>query len=312
MQVAYLGNFEPVRDQILQMVARSAGAIQRRRSDGTYASCGVTFLSKKYALTAAHCTAGVPMDSLAINVIQSELSSGTTDFAIWLSSQLSGNWPLFSDLDLSGTQLIQTGSYACKVVKRCAGVLGEGCPAGLDVNIDMALLECPGRTGSANEAYHSPVAMTDPIASDPLDVVWYHEYLNANTTTPTNQYYAHYTALGDPADNYHYTKIHQLLPWLSRSFTNGTLYRVMHILQSSDGSNISVTTNAPACHGMSGSGVYSSGTTWLLGPATNGSPSLVGRLCDDMNAVSQSSVHMAFSHPAAARVFESPIVVADR
>ena len=260
-------------------------------------SCGATFVSPHYAITAAHCVdrygSGGPLIAPMEDTI--ELRQYDTRSLDWFkaieTSVVDGNWPNWS----RGTTLTTDDGYFvdydtnCYVKLRCgAGYQPTAnCPAG--VTGDIALVYCPDRSASSTWV---PVSPTSAAVNDQLEVLWVHELLFLPTGDPGDERFDHYgNIIPDPAaglntteNNWHYRTGHQLLPFRSASWQDFTPYKVV------GHSGTRTWTDAFGCHGTSGSGVFPVGTTLLLGPViTPGNAFFVdgqNLMCADMDHVS--------------------------
>lgn len=275
--------------------AKSTGALEvpLRKPDGTIATitshqppfnfpvllqmrgtCGVTFISPHYAITAAHCVDGTNVPDPANNTLavnQYDVSTANLS-SIYLASQVNGLWPDYQPA--AGTMnsvpgYVQT-SYSCKVVSRCSYTT-YNCTTGGDV----AMLYCGNRPSGASWL---PVATTEQSLGD-VEMYWFHELLATfpiqpviSGTTSDFDRWNHYGALGTNSNaltnqmaNWHYVaaRTNGLLPLKSIPFSNGVQHRRINNFGGTD---------LFGCHGTSGSGVLQRGSTGeleLLGPAAN-------------------------------------------
>lgn len=200
--------------------ARSTGAMRVTTPLQVSGSCGVTFVSQHYAITAAHCAsklydrklpdggvervpgfaAGTPtQDSQGRPTI--DISSATpvvveqfdTRFLNWRSiidqSIISGTWPNWQQLRrLTTSDGYNMTATTCFVARRCSvdeGFGNDNCPAAvrsLADSVDLALVYCPYRTATAR----APVATTallDPNQPyENAEIWWFHEIVNLQTT----------------------------------------------------------------------------------------------------------------------------------
>ena len=298
LQLQYLGSlYWP---QFVNLVtthpiqAASTGAIRfTANSDQDRGNCGATFISKHYAVTAAHCVAKNDITlSQTMSVMQYD-TTGLDTTAVFNQSLIAGAaWPNYSH----ATTLTAANGYRvtqmndCVVKRRCDSSTQFGrdnCP--FSATVDIALIQCPSRS---NTSYVS-VAATD-VGNEQVEVWWFHE-VDYLATTPTDAVigpsdnWAHYGHRPSMAGNYHYFGgDQQLLPLLTTTWPDLTPY----VELGPKGTNL-MSTNVPACHGTSGSGVFHHGDTAVLGTVEDvgsginwGSDGL--NLCTDMNQANTS------------------------
>ena len=302
LQLAYLSPFKGT-----SVVTGSAANVDMARSTAVvkgenpqptvpFGSCGATFVSPHFALTAAHCVPQMPINGVSNTFFLQEVSLGNLS-AAELSSYLTitGTWkqgPGWSHATL--TQGYNTVEHRqCRVTRRCSREHGhENCPLGNSgVDVDMALILCPERsslyfaiTPDILERAGIPADLFDQPGLD-LNIWWFHELYNLPTEPNqpgfSTDRWEHYGLLekGREFDNWHYLVPHQVLPLVSFQHPSGSPIK---ITAPSRFLEEEMEMNAPACHGTSGSGVFLSGTKVFLGPAVHNTPDadIFGRLCD--------------------------------
>jgi hypothetical protein len=245
---------------------RLADGTVETATDGTpiRATCGVTFIDRTHAITAAHCVEKEePARSFTVEFY--EVDAGV-DFK---GAEIRGLFPGYvPEKVANGYRITRT---SCKVKSRC-GFGSYACPfAGGGSESDVALLKC------------------DPLPSDraPVDLAtrddrrgavtmfWFHEIYKRPRGSNARDFVSHYLDYRDGMkSNFHYfgNDKNQLFPLVSVGWTDGTprkrvpsSYRNDHV----------VWTDLYGCHGTSGSGVMqlnpTTGRFELLGPAALGS-----------------------------------------
>jgi hypothetical protein len=306
----YDAHFAIVQDQSLAARATASLEMWLRNPDGSpqgvfawlngrlvfYAvrgTCGATFVSPHYAITAAHCVDGAHLDPAIHTVTMKNYDvSGATVSGLLASGILTGVFPTYQPT--YGTPVTQVPGYSstayeCNVVSRCSanwGVHNCPLPAIQGTDPDIALLHCPSRPAGAAWI---PIASRD-AQTGPVDMYWFHELLDMPVTPPPpgapaelEDRYNHYTKYtATRADNFHYlwSEVGGLLPLKSLPWPSGAPRQRL-------GGNANGTTKTDlfACHGTSGSGVLqrtNKGGFELLGPMVHGSSTWVGKtLCTD-------------------------------
>lgn len=292
------------------LLGQSMGVI--RTSTG---SCGTTFISNHYAITAAHCVEEFDINALIV-FVESYRTSSLQLAEVWDAAVVSGTphdtstWTINDRL--TSSEGYNRGLMLCRVKRRCDGT-NEGCPSGVPTAADIALLECPLRTSTS----WIPVESSNPTSGD-VETWWFHEVLAL-------QQYAAQSGWSTPADNYadyglwgglgptswHYTAgqfYHQVLPLRSLTWADGTKYK---ITGSKQGFPHELFTDTPVCHGTSGSGMLLWGHTAVLGPTVS-SGELGSRLCHYPGEMLPGNKYSSFIKPAYTRKFELPEVLNDR
>jgi len=309
---------------------KATGALRYGISNGVKYSCGVTFISHTYALTAAHCVDQADLSlSSTFTVEQYNTTNLDLNQAFGLQAQVSGDWPdYYRSRKLSAADGYVVKPYTgCKIIARCSTPTEYGhdvkCPVPPGYNLDLAMIQCPTR--EKNTVNYVKVATDAHVAevkagTRAVEVWWFHEVLNLATTAnmPYEPYmpnfnWDHYGKYGAENQNYHYWHSaadtdRQLLPLISKHTATNALYKAtaeetMYIMD----------TNIPVCHGTSGSGVFAAGVNEFMGiVAEFGTAFTGGVLCETMTAASTGN-GMGYTQHNWARYFESmPEVTADR
>ena len=294
----------PVPGGRLGVAARATGAVltplrgpnnqQLLAGDGVSGlrgSCGVTFISPHYAVTAAHC---VPSDigiqlpaTQSVTVEMYRLAPNITG-----PTSLQGAWPNFTHTALGAGY--DTDHYTCRLAARCADGKYQ-CPGSND---DIAMLRCDapqGKSPPGKKYGYSPIAGAD-LPNVDVQMPWKHEvYTWFDVHNPNTDYFQHYSQYaGNQQSNFHYfgadgngVEHNQLLPLLpavpGRKFAPGA-------------------TTLEACHGTSGSGVLqlngNTGAWELLGNALT-APQIGTQLCNDETSENHNATTMTYSSLAA-------------
>lgn len=270
-----------IADERNEMVLGSVGAIEHygtyeeNGATATNATCGATFISPHFAVTAGHCVVNIGdgffIDEGEFYVDQIDVSSVSPADRLALAEVTGSgwqNWETGSSFDPPPGY--ESERYLCRVKCGYFGVpLGAGsCSEHSGIStLDHALVECPTRPASADWVIVEDAFV--PVGKD-VDVWWFHEYLEmpqlANGTEQWQRYGARADYNGNGTfidDGFHYDWEHLLWP--------------MHGSQDMHGAQAEVTargaylsTNLFGCHGTSGSGVFAEGTTYLMGPIARG------------------------------------------
>ena len=279
---------------ITTSVKYSVAALRLRNISATaaFGSCGLTWVSQHYGVTAAHCVSHLPLrqESLIVEEIYlDQLDPNQTNAYVTVN----GSWPNFSPGGTLTTGHGTTRYNRCYVSRRCSTRWGgrEGCPIAEDV--DIALIKCSERqfyehaeTAEVLPAWYGLPENLDDQLSLNINVWWFHEIYNLPVSDDGTDRWRNYGAYGGTGTenlNWHYTREHQLLPLVSDHSPSGDLYRTVAF----DGGILN-TIDAPICHGTSGSGVFISGTNIFLGPAVSaGNQSEInGKLCEPVASAS--------------------------
>ena len=326
VQAAFLGDFTSTGNDDVNVLLNSsdetANMVAPVTSGGGGGNCGVTFLSKHYAITAAHCVdatedsssfqyypagSGVPIQTIvttglnALYVLAASAVTGTSSESTWTNPN-----PIPSGVGYSVT------TQTCWVKYRCDSAYGaRTCPP-ITGDVDVALMYCPSRTSSDYLHVHS----TNPVAGNNVVVEWYHEVenlmTNANDTTHTTpaQNWVGYGQNNAPkTTNYHYghENQNQFLPLQSSRWTTGALYKILVV------GDPLVSTDVPLCHGASGSAWILSGTSDVIGTTDTGEGIAAHDLCQDMAAGVPGHDNSSYVATQYARALEqSSTVLGDR
>lgn len=287
VQAAYVASTETATNRGVNLVTtssqtrkgKSTGAIRGTLPGGLKPTCGATFISHRYAITAAHC---VDQYSTSQNFTVQQFNTTNLNMNAYGSQQqVSGTWPDYHRANkLTSAQGYSVANLSCRVTRRCM-LSPVSCPL-TNPSVDIALIHCSAR--STQGLNWVPVATSD-TGTQNIEVWWFHEVVNLATSSATpyapympNHNWWHYGKYppGSPVqydENYHYWHSsadtdHQLLPLVSKQTSNNQPYRGL----GHDQNDASVTrSNVPACHGTSGSGIFRSGSSdELLGPAIYG------------------------------------------
>jgi hypothetical protein len=258
-------------------------------------TCGLTFVSAHYAITAAHC---VPKESILdpardmFPVSTYDISAVPWDTLV-AAQRLRGWFPNYDHTTLTAADGYKQSTLSqCHVIQRCGAAWGA---YACGMEADVALIKCDDR--SPFGAYMD-VAQSDD-GRGAVDMHWYHEVYAVTTQRPTppadpNDPLAQaiYEALLDKWDhyvnhafgseeNYHYLASNQLMPLVSSPWYEGDLV----MPRTRVGSEGTMTwTDLFGCHGSSGSGITqigASGRHELLGPALKNGEGWDARLCEN-------------------------------
>jgi hypothetical protein len=243
------------------------------------ASCGVTFVSPSFAVTADHCVE----DSDPELLVEAYRPTLALNQGFSAASILSGGFPEYEHARLGPEQGYHTDRFACHLFAHCNFDSPGPCP---QQSPDIALLECDGRPG--DRYGFLDVATDDRPDAEPF-MPWKHEVYDLDQS-PASDLFARYTELPvEYADNYHYLalgvdgrELHQLLSLASTRFAADVPHRKLALDEH-------VLTDLMGCHGTSGSGVLQrseQGPWQLLGPATFGDTELSRFLCDHQPSLS--------------------------
>lgn len=248
------------------------------------ATCGATFISPSYAVTAGHCVDSTRMDTSQLSVAMFRPTARLNQTYL-SSTQLTGQFPDFEHGRLTPEDGYLVEEFPCTLVARCASDFGGwlACDSLEQAAIpsDAALIRCEGHPANLYETIG--VAETD----DPLAEVfmpWKHEIYDVKMD-PEDDRFIHYARkTEDPGFNYHYFDrdvgggLHnQLLPLVSIPFPDGTPHRKV------ESANLGMLTDLLGCHGTSGSGALQpdgNGAFELLGPIVLGNHELESYLCN--------------------------------
>lgn len=251
-------------------------------------TCGITFVSPSYAVTAAHCVDGSKAN-LASYAIEMYRPHPSLEQAVPQTTTLVGSFPEYVHGYLSEADGYFTESYRCELAARCSASFGGwfNCAGdSVDLNeADLALLRCDALPGL--KYGYVPVATDDSMGA-PVFMPWKHEIYEAplDILDDRFQHYSRLTAV--LKENYHYFGVNaagqpanQLQSLVSAPFADGTEHRKLST------ADAGVLTDLLGCHGSSGSGVLQAdvkGDFQLLGPAVLGNHELDSYLCNHVPA----------------------------
>lgn len=312
VQIVWVGSNEAVTTTGVNLLlgssqskkGRSTGVIRLPVANGVKYSCGVTFVGRHHAITAAHC---IEDDDVALGtpiLVEQYDTTNLTANTLIAQAQVTGTWPNYRrPTKLSAANGYVVKPMSCVIVSRC-GTRGTGsgqygrdnCP--FAESVDIALLRCDNRSNTQLDFVN--VAASDPRGN--VEVWWFHEVLNmATSTVLTNPYqpannWTHYGQYppGNPPNltqNYHYfhTSVDtdlQPLPLISKHTSSNQPYQALAGLSTQN----NVKTTLPVCHGTSGSGFFRAGTNEFLGVTVEFGTSYTGAtLCENMTVASEGN-----------------------
>lgn len=252
-------------------------------------TCGVTFIDRTHAITAAHCTDPIDIPNPPVRPMTVEMYDVDPDLDWREAARVVGMYPNYSHARLAGKPGYRVTQLQCVTQSRCAFGTWECPEPALSDEADIALLKCDPLPADREPVR---VAETDAQTSGPVSVFWFHEIYNAPTTQPSRtqrealDLYTHYTR-SDPtgANNLHYFDDGQndLLPLISTDWRTGRKRSRL------GAEGTVVWTDLFGCHGTSGSGVMAldpeTNDFVLLGPVATGSMDWVTqRLCANVTS----------------------------
>lgn len=289
--------------------ARSTAVIKTRNPKPhiPFGSCGATFVSPHFAVTAAHCVENMPLNAVSSNdFFMEEVALGNLNASELSAYQnILGTWG--QGVGWSHGTLTQgyfTSRFnQCRVVRRCShhnvNDTQNACPLGRTV--DIALIHCPDRASTRFSLSPDIVQLIEPSlpashwdqTNQQLNIWWFHELyelpIEPGPPSPPDRW-EHYGQLAPENQNFHYTKWHQVIPLLSighPTLVNGQA-QLLRVIGANRTIADEMVANAPACHGTSGSGVFAHDTSVFLGPLVHpdpdGNTQLGSRLCDRFNS----------------------------
>lgn len=259
------------------------------------ATCGMTFVSPTYGVTAAHCVDSFDIgEQFTVQQLDTrQLSRNAVNAqASVVGSGLSGYWPAWEH----ATTMTANAGYrvterACTVARRCSTADGGRYQCPFSEESDIALIHCPDRLRL--QPFADTMSSNPSLGSD-IEVDWYHEVVDLPMYDDGSEYWDHYGGRDDSNPyfrSWHYRpQGHQVLPLISRTFADGTPYSLTVT------SPNSLQYDTPICHGTSGSGVFLAGTTTVLGAALS-SGTLSGRLCHPMDQTTPGTANFSSTRP---------------
>jgi len=169
-------------------------------------SCGVTFISPSFAITAGHC---VNSNNTDLNDLSVEMFRPTLALIDnWQKVKtVSGQFPNWSHGFLSRSEGYVKDTYRCQVVESCYHQKPETCSDPLlDQGGDIALLRCDGRPGDTYGYLNIAQAATQ---SATVFLPWKHEIIDVPPATyasnnPLPDMLNHYVLTHDYPENFHY------------------------------------------------------------------------------------------------------------
>ena len=243
-------------------------------------TCGVTFISPHYAITAAHCVPSsnvigsqkLTVQSMIVTLSDSALLAGG---AMNTTSSDPTEWFLTAPMTTGYNVTTYTD---CIVAARCDTAYGpiigtcereNGTPF---TTVDIAMIYCRDRTLST---HHIVAPISEQQVGRPLCNHWFHEVHDLPIDDPGSghpdyeewRYYGYYPYSSWAFYNYHYFggSKNQLVPLRPEDWGSGEPHKIVAI------ESKVVATDLFGCHGSSGSGVFldTIGGHYLLGPAVN-------------------------------------------
>lgn len=284
---------EPIRDN-------NGVALFSGNGDPLRTTCGITFISPHYAVTAAHCVDGAGDPATKIVTVEQYDISGVDIWSLAFSTLVTGTFPnIDRTYPIENDPNYDVESYECRLTARCGG---DSYNCGFSA--DIALVRCSGRTSTD----WLPIAASDPGVG-PVEMYWAHEMLNIPSDAPvgdpqSSNRYAYYTLLDTQATNYHYIggDSNALLPLKSINWPaaqgGGPHERL----------GFGTATDLFGCHGTSGSGVLqrnNASKLELLGPVSTGGIWANGRLCANPNTYQPGDVGLRYLSNAKTRQLQS-------
>jgi hypothetical protein len=251
-------------------------------------TCGVTFIDRTHAITAAHCTDPIDIPNPPVRPMTVEMYDVSPDLDWRAAARVVGMYPNYSHARLAGKPGYKVTRLQCVTQSRCTFGTWQCPEPALSEQADIALLKC-----DPLPADREPVSVARADAqTGAAAVFWFHEIYDAPTAQPARtaqreavDLYNHYTR-SDPtgANNLHYFDDGQndLLPLISTDWRSGRKRSRL------GGEGSVVWTDLFGCHGTSGSGVMAldaaTNSYQFLGPVATGSMDWVTqRLCVNLS-----------------------------
>jgi len=144
-------------------------------------NCGLTYISKHYAITAAHCVDQNWSSAFATNGGFTVKQILTTNlFPLFVEGQAngtSGTFPNWTTTQLDSSLGYVVTPTTCKVLWRCDSRYGPRvCPPLDGANfkeVDIALIHCPNRAATS----YVQVNAGNPPVGSAVQTIWFHEIL---------------------------------------------------------------------------------------------------------------------------------------
>jgi hypothetical protein len=247
-------------------------------------SCGVTFVSPRYAITSSHCFSNAnaydPANQTFTTMTFDVTQANVNDF--YFDAAMEGTFPDYTPIfgqTMNQAAGYTSTSFTCKIASRCTGPGASAYNCDGVSAPDVTMLYCSTRpTPRPWLAIASDSATTGAVY-----MYWFHELFMTNNNPDMIAHYTNYNA-ANRSSNWHYlgAPTNAFLPFKSVPWSGGVQRG-----RFGAGSDNDVRTDLYGCHGTSGSGVLSlsGGTYKLLGPVHNGGSWASGQLCDDPNAL---------------------------
>jgi hypothetical protein len=284
-------------------LATAAIRITYPNSETPYATCGATWVSPHFAITAAHC-----VDSFHFMFVEEfDTRSLALQTVLGPQAEISGSW---STGWSNGEWLGPEHGYHSAVLTSCS-------VERIREDADLALIRCSDRS----RRNYVRTTASEPAAGTAVDVWWFHEIYNLPTYDDGTERWSRYgrgaprvgADINEPdgKENWHYLVWHQLFPLRTRGRDVLVQDWPFPIFQNqpftiASVSTLTARTNLPVCHGTSGSGVFKAGTNTLLGPVSTGSGS---GLCQRITSGWTNHVRATVTHEF---VTGTKAVIADR
>ncbi|MCP4678814.1 MAG: hypothetical protein GY854_25670 [Deltaproteobacteria bacterium] len=296
-----------------------------------HTTCGVTFVTPHYAITAGHCISQDQVWSRRskIPVLEVDVSQVSDDH-LSAMQEVFGVFPGYTQMKLTAGDGYNVTRYDnCVMEMRCWAGQHYMCPFYKE-NADIALIHCPER---ASDAEFMPVS-TNPASSGPIEMYWYHEVLDLPAVQPDYAdplyyrwyYYARYLGKNYRFENYHYfgrdnqgfgDPRTQVLPLKSTTWNAEWDFEPRSRTGYDENYPTVIWTDMYGCHGTSGSGVFErvNGNLELLGPMVI--PSRLqgnwsGNLCADGNAISPGERILAYTKQEYTKAFANMAITAEK
>ena len=174
----------------MTMLGKTVGVLHYTSRLGYRVSCGATFISPQFAVTASHCVSNAHLGP------NSGTNPPTTPFNVThvntanLSSQalvnqltVTGTWPNWTHTGLTEQNGYVTTTFPCTVHTACdtAFMRTGTCPLASSIQADIALVKCPTR--KTNPTYKSAWTFVNTVDTgvQNVEVWWFHELYSLAT-----------------------------------------------------------------------------------------------------------------------------------